>query len=632
MYKKIILNYLKAYLELKKIKMKKTGTIISLVCPFCGREDLTANIIPNTSTIHAFCCKRKYDLIDIARKLDNLEDKKDEEVLQYLKELLDIKVITKKDEDELEKHLDFYVKNGFSLVPIVANKKFPPIEKGWTEKEHKNKNEVKQWIANGLNIGLRTGRVSGVTILDIDQKPIPEEIKAIIGDTLVQESTNGFHLVYKYDSELPKTRIDKFKIDLENDGGYVVFYPSKINGIQRKIEELKPIITMPEKLKKLLLSNIVASSKTNSEKITEAIETENFKINPKVLQLKNDNLDGSCNTEFVKLGGVLRKRLNNQQTSYVLHTLNNHLLESPMDKKVITSMVNELNRYSSADENELIHKILTYLKEVKISTKSDLELAVTGEWTKGETKKQLNRLLRNLVTDGKIILRGRNIEIIEEMQWSDELINVGVPIDFEVPYLHDHSYFNWNDLVIIASKTKYGKTTLSMNMVRRLVQQGIKPYYLYSETGGRFSKTALHLGMKDGDFFHSFITDPRKLILPKKERSVIIFDWIRPPDFATVDNLFAELAEKIKASDGFLISFMQLKANNEYFAPNLLAQYPALVCKYVYEAEDDGLYTKFQITELRDGKIKGKVFDVPCKYDWHTKEVNTIEELPEGKR
>ena len=633
MYKNIILNKIIDYLKAKKWEVKQYGNSTMLLCVYCRKNPISANQIPNTHIINCFNCKRKYNLIDIVRELE--PDKKslsEEEILQYLKELLNIDVVTKKDEEDLDELLAYYENLGFDLVPIANNAKYP-IEKSWTIKSHKNKLEWKQWLENGLNLGVKTGKISQILILDIDTKEPKEELKKLLDETktLTQESANGFHYFYRYDGDLPKTRIDEYKIDIETDGGQVVIYPSVVNGIQRKLNKA-PIAKMPDKLKEFLKSKVTVPRQTESEKIIENIKTGDFKINPKDFKLKNNNLEGCCNSSFVSLGGVLRQELTPNQTEFVLQLLNQHLLENPMDKRSIRAMCQELDKYVKVDEQELAHKILKYLQDVKNSTKNDLELSVTGDWTKGEAKVRLNKALKYLINEDKIVKRGKNYELIEEMNWNDSLIDIGVPINFKVPYLHDYAFFNWQDVLIIASKTKYGKTTLAMNIVKRLVDQGIKPYYLYSETGGRFAKTALRLGLKDGDFYHSFIGDPRRLILPKEEKAIVIFDWIRPPDFSAVDNLFAGLIEKVKKSNCFFISFMQLKADNEYFAPNLLCQYPALVCKYLYEDEDDGTITKFQITEIREGKLKGKVFEIPCVYNWDTKEVKRVEELDEDKK
>jgi len=610
MYKKIIKTYLLQYLKLRKISYRKSGKIVMISCPFCNQDKMTANIIPNTHTINCFTCKKKYNLIDIAKKIETKFPDNEEEQYHFLKELLKVKVMTKTDELNIEKVLDFFVENGFSLVPIVHNRKAPPAENDWTNKTHKDKDEWVNWITNnGLNVGVRTGKVSGITIIDIDQKPIPEEIKKLMGNTLIEESTKGFHFFYKYDKDFPKT----------NDGGYVVIHPSSINGIQRKIEKLTPIIQMPKELKALLLSKITVSRKPDSEVIREHIATENFKLN---LFEK-----GSRNSSLVKLGGVFRKNFNTNDTKKILHILNNHNHRSGSYRE-IEAMGRELEKYSKFDEKELAHKVLEYLKDVEEANRTEIAMTLAGT-NRGEDKKRVDKVLEYLVREEYLCKRGSKYAIIKQLDWSEELLQIGIPVKFKVPYFNNWAFFNQQDIIIIGSQNKYGKTTLAMNFVQKLVKQGIKPDYIYNETGGRFAKVALKLGMKAGDFASAWVSSPSKVIL--REGKVTIFDWVKPDDFARTDNVFADLIEKVKKTNGFLICFVQLRNNDDFFAKDQIGQFPALLAKYVYNNEE-GTDTQFLVRNVRDAKIRKKQFPIPCVYDWETHLVKTVDEIEEEKK
>jgi len=617
--KKVVLKYLKSYLKISKFPHKKCGQIVMLKCPFCKKEPFTANILPNTDTIKCVPCKKNYNIIDIVKETV-FKDKEtsEEEIIHYIKTKLNIDVVTETDEKEIIRHLDFYQKQGFDLVPIVKGKKIP-AEKDWTNKYHKEKEEWLRWLDEGLNIGIKTGKKSNILILDIDQKPVPQKLKKLLGDTLTQESTKGYHYFYKFDEEIPKTRIDEFKLDIESEGGQVVIYPSSINGIQRKMGDLKEIKPLPVELKKFLKDKITVNRKTASEEIREDIKTETFNMGVKA--------QGKRNSSLIKLGGIIRKHLNANNTEKMLHIVNNHILANPLPYKEIRAMANELDKYIQIDNQELAHEILKYLKEVESSTKNDIELAVLGGFTSGEKKKIVNSTLNYLQRENKIIRKGQYYKALQSMEWKDTILDAGEPIKFQIPYLNDTAYFQYEDLIIIGSQNKYGKTTLCMNIIKRLVEQNIKPYYIYNETGARFAKTALKLGMKDGDFNHVFVSDPEEAIFEKN--SIILFDWVKPTDFARTDNVFAKLIEKAKKTHSFLICFVQLKKDNTFFAQNMIGQFPALLCRYLYEKDDDGTYTKFQIDAVRDPKILNgkKTFVVPCMYQWNTKEVKTIEEI-----
>jgi len=489
------------------------------------------------------------------------------------------------------------------------------------------KNEWQNWIANGLNIGIKTGIKSNVTIIDIDQKPIPEEIKKLMGNTLIQESTNGFHLFYKYDKEFPKTRIDSLKIDIENDGGQVVIYPSKIKEVERKIQ-IHPIIKISKELKEFLLSKTTIPRKTHSEELREAIKTEDFKIDPTKFALKNNQLEGSCNTEFIKLGGILRKQLTTNQTGYVLNILNKHMLENPMQQRAINAMIRELDKYNIFDEKELAHKVLEYLKDVEEASRNEIAMTIVGT-NRGEDKKRVDKALKYLVKEEYIVKRGTRYAIMQKANWSEDLIEQSKPINFTMSYFSDIANFNWGDLLLIGSKNKRGKTHISMNIVKHLVEQGIKPYYISLETGSRFKKIALQLGLKEGDFYHDFQIDPTKIELPKN--AVTIIDWLLIVDKSKTDLVFRHLVEQLYKTNGIIICFQQLKQDNGWFAPNMAMQFPALSARYIYDSDDVGEFGKFDIDVIRDPKLKVKHYEIPCRYDWEAKTLTKIteNELPE---
>ena len=964
MYKDLILKKIPEYLKAVNWEYKKMGKMVMLKCIRCNKDPMSANVIPNTTTINCLSCKEKYNLIDVVRIVE--PDKKEfseEDILQYLKEKLNIQVETKKEEESLDDILSLYEKLGFDLVPVRKNAKIP-AEMDWTNKSHKDKVEWKSWLDTSLNFGCKTGKISNIIVIDVDTKEVNPELKVLLdkNPTLMQITRKGFHYFYKYDPDFPKTRIDEFKTDIETDGGQVVIYPSVADNFKRELI-VAPIVEMSPELKKLLQDKITIPRKTGSEKIREAIDTEKFKIRPEDFELKSNGLEGCCNSSFIKLGGVLRKELNGTQTEYVLQLLNQSLLERPMNRKTISVMVDELDKYRNVDEKELAHDILEHVREVNSITKSDLELSINGNWTKGEAKKRFNKALEYLAKEDKILLKGKNIELVKDLEWNSELFNIGIPVNFKVPYFHDYAHFNWQDVVVIASKSGYGKchakgtkillasgsvkavedikvedkiqginnnsrtvlktyqgygdlfeiqpknntpfiinlehklclvhistgkkivislkeyfkqhktfkalhklyrdtvdweethlevdpyflglwlgdgdsrsiritnvdkevikyldnyakelnltlkeyqygdrcpgwaiinpintqnnrnnslqaklfkmnlklnkhiphkykinsrenrlkllagvidsdgyldingnfelsfkdktlaedvvflsrslgfsskihkskalyntiryrfnivgeckniptkikrkkstkgkslqnplrsgfkikklkkgnyygfqldgdhmylldnfivnhnTHIAMNIVKRLVDQGIRPKYIYSETGGRFAKNALKLGMTPNNFDHARLGDPRKFRLAKNlKRPVIVYDWFRPHDWAKTDEIFEKLLEKIKRVDGFMILFMQLKDNDGYFAPNMLEQFPSWVCKYLYEDENKGIYTKFQITKIREPKIEQRFISIPCKYESSTKEVKLISELDEKEQ
>jgi hypothetical protein len=614
MYQQQILSKIPEYLKKKKYPHKKYGKLIIILCPFCKENSLTARIIPHTSKMKCLNpkCNKKFTLASIVREHEKkFKNQSKENIVYYLKDLLNINVLTKKDEKEIQEWFDFFEQNGFSLVPIVKNGK-APIEKNWTQKEHKIKEDWIRWVlVDGLNVGVRTGIVSNITVIDIDQKEIPEEIKPIIGETLIQETKKGYHLFYKYEQDLPKSRIDEFKIDIENEGGQVVIYPSITDDFKREFKNKNKILKMPEKLKELLKSKIRLPKRTFSEQITTDIETDDYR-KPLIEEGEGRN------DLFIRLAGKFRKFLNLNQTESIIRILNRVVCDPPLAYREIKAMMNSLERYTIFDEEELAQEVLNYLKEAESAKRGEIVIALNEE------NKRVTKVLNYLVKEGYVLKRGSIYFIIKKVEWKTALIDEGKPVNFKVPYFYDRAVFNDKDMILIGARTKRGKTHMAINIVQQLVEQGIPPHYLSLETGSRFAKIALQLGLKEGDFKHAFCADPTKIELERD--TVTIIDWLLPDNYAEVDKIFKHFAEQLDKYRGFLIVFMQLKDNGDWFAPNLVRLFPALAVKYIYDDETDGTYGRFDITEVREPLARGKQFTIPCKYDWESKKLIRVED------
>lgn len=446
----IILSHILEYAKLKKWKHKKLGKTLVLNCIYCGEDSSQA--IYGTHLIKCLNpkCKKKYTLISAVRKFESDKaDKKKypaEKIVQYLKETLKLKIMTDIDEMEVKRIFKLYESYKWSLVPIVKNGK-RPVEKDWTNVTHYKKEEWENWLINkGLNIGVRTGEISNITVIDVDQKPIPKEVLDLLPkDCLIQETKNGFHIFFLYDPDFPKTRINELKIDIENNGGQVVIYPSITDNYKRIFIRTAKIQKMPEALKTLLKNKIgVKTLQTASEKIREEIVEETYKM-PVITK------DEGRNNFLIHMAGLLRKEFSLDQVFYSVKLLNQVLCTPPLPLQEIRAMMGSVDRYIQFDETELAHKILEYIKKVESSGRKEICSAM------GEKPDRVAKALHYLVKEGYVIQRKEKYHAIKKLEWKTELINLGKRVDFLVPYLYDVGYFNWGDMILIGSKTKFGK-------------------------------------------------------------------------------------------------------------------------------------------------------------------------------
>jgi len=687
-YRDIILSKAVEYVREKKLSSANSRAIVMVDCPFCHFTK-SAQIIPSLAHIKCVHCGQMFTLIDLIRSVEHKENESEEQILNYVRDLLKIDVQTTKDAEDLEKILQVYDTRHWALVPCakaanvgVSGNKVTTgkevIQAEWQKKENRKVSEWFHWLNTGLNVGVRTGQVSNLTIIDFDllskeekaelvkettseprkaeimaKKVIPASIKTLLGDTLMSESHGGFHCFYIYTPELRKTGInfEGIHIDIENDGGQVIIYPSQRIGVEEEFkdgEEIKkrivghagrkfinelPMIPIPPELLVFLKDKTDKSPKTTTEDSGIIIEQaltvpEDFKVK---------DLQNNRNNTLLTLGGIFRKEMNIKQTKFVLSVLNKHLLEQPLPSQEIDHITEGLDNYIGHDEKSLANEIVEYLKETDTAAKTEIESACFGGRTNSENKKRLDRTLMILIREEKIVKKNaRDYKILKNMEWKTDFLSMGRPLDFKVPYLDNYAYFNYGDLVLIGAVQKFGKTTIGINIIKRLVDQGVKPYYIYSESGGRFSKTTCKLGMKENDFIFTRCSNPEEIILPKN--SVVIYDWIRPRDFAKTDAMFETIVDKLDKSQSFMIGFVQLregseknKNQNDWFAKDLVRQHVAMSAKYLYE-DNDGFNTYFELGDIRDSKAGGKTYKISCNYDKITREVKTISEIEAEER
>jgi hypothetical protein len=517
------------------------------------------------------------------------------------------------------KILDLYEQWGFDLVPVAKDSKVP-IEKNWVNKEHKIKSEWESWLNDGINFGCKTGKASNVTVIDIDTKEVAEDLKLVLNNikTLRQLTSKGEHFFFKYVPELPKTRLEEYKVDIENDGGQVILYPSTVNGVKRELE-IDEIIEMPEELKKFILDKLPNKPlKTFNEEIKEDIINEDFNLG--LVE------EGNRNNALLRIGGILRKNLNITQTDFALNVLNRTCCKPPLPLRELDNIVTSLSRYDTFDERELASRILQYLKIVENANSRDIKEALDMHGADG--KQRLEKAIKYLVKEGFLFKKSRSYLLIKRAEWKTTFENEGQLIDFKFPYLDDCAFIRDSDLIIIGAKTGVGKTTLAMNMVKRLVDQGKNPHYISLESGARFISNAKTLGIPEGSFKWCVHFSPTDVEL--EESCVTLVDWLLPDDYAMTDKIYKYFAEQLFKKKGILIVFAQLMQDGNFFAKNMIDLFPALVAKFIYD-DEHGENSHFQITKIREAKHRLKYNKILCKYDWNSKQLKTIEEIEREK-
>lgn len=109
-----------------------------------------------------------------------------------------------------------------------------------------------------LNVGIATGKDSGISVIDVDNEKALEKLKEVLGgnipDTLTVKTGRGYHFYFAYEEGL-KSKNDLMPgIDIKSDGGYVIGAKSNHkNGNVYEFENpLEGLAKFPREIKVLM--------------------------------------------------------------------------------------------------------------------------------------------------------------------------------------------------------------------------------------------------------------------------------------------------------------------------------------------------------------------------------------------
>lgn len=117
-----------------------------------------------------------------------------------------------------------YLAKGLSVVPVVPRGKNPLIP--WKEFQNRlaTEEEVKEWFTKwpDSNIGIITGKISGITVVDVEKDGKFNSPPTLIAKT----GGGGFHYYFKYAPEVDNFARIQPLIDIRGNSGLVVAAPS----------------------------------------------------------------------------------------------------------------------------------------------------------------------------------------------------------------------------------------------------------------------------------------------------------------------------------------------------------------------------------------------------------------------
>lgn len=260
-----------------------------------------------------------------------------------------------------------YMVGGYSVLPLKKDKK--PILASWKQFQEKPANDaqVTKWWEKfpDANVGIITGKISGITVVDIDVSPDSKTtpLKTFPETFTVRTPSGGFQLYYEYCPDIQQTA-NTFAhlphVDIRNDGGYVVAAPSqaeytkhgeKIKGTYKIVKEI-PLAPFP-------LEIFTKGKKASSSKIDTILSGMNMLAEG----------DGR-NNEMAKLTGILLKIFPKSQWDAVALPLilgANKNFKKPLEEKEVRTTYESIKKKEGKKPLRDIEFIKTYKGEVIVN-------------------------------------------------------------------------------------------------------------------------------------------------------------------------------------------------------------------------------------------------------------------------
>jgi hypothetical protein len=120
------------------------------------------------------------------------------------------------------------LREGYSIIPVDTKTKQAAIEWAKFQTEKATEEDVKNWFKLNFNVGIVTGKISGIVVVDIDPGKggsLQDWLKEYPTDYVVETGSGGAHCYYEYPKEIDHIgNLVGFRpgYDLRADGGYVV--------------------------------------------------------------------------------------------------------------------------------------------------------------------------------------------------------------------------------------------------------------------------------------------------------------------------------------------------------------------------------------------------------------------------
>jgi len=516
------------------------------------------------------------------------------------------------------------------IIPVKAGGKTPCLM-SWKEYQDRKPtlDEINRWWGHsypGANIGIVTGKINNLTVIDIDTPEAKVEIEKHLPDTLqtpTVKTPKGQHLYFTHQPEI-SNKANLFPgCDARNDGGYVVAPPSR-NGTGDAYSFLlhlknTALMVLPSTLFSYLLSlsnnNIYARAREDGNDQSPIVTNSNIIFNQ----------GGRDETLFHLANHLVKSGMPQQEIQQYLTFIANHC-DPPYPLKDIEKKIKSALGRSDVRSKSIAQEVREFIEVTSGNFRvTDVERMVT---TVTKSNKGILMELSRLVRDEEIERIDKSPGMYRKIETTFKVVDLMAvsedELDIRLPFgMEKYIEILPKDLIVFAGVPNAGKTALMLEVVR-LNMARYDIWYFSSEMGAANCKKRLkkHESMGIDEWKFNFIDDFPNYTDVIQPNGFNIIDYVEEVsgEAYRIPGILASIQKRL--DKGIAVVALQKNPDKDYaIGGQQTKAKPALFC---------AVDPDFPGAKIRIVKAKNYRDENPNGFIMKFKIVNGIKLLPDG--
>lgn len=460
-----------------------------------------------------------------------------------------------------------YRERGYSVIPVKKNKK-PFISWEEFQKRLSTSEEIKGWWRKwpSANVGIVTGKVSGICVIDIDEPEGFEAIQEYIPDSLeipaARTPKGGQHLYFRAPDPCPGNNAKLIPgCDFRGEGGYIIAPPSTNAGGKpyEWLEGLSIFWVEPPELHREYLEHLNTNAfkylSTNTCSYRDLLD-KSLDKNQKVLTFQQGTRDEDL---FHVANCLVKGQASLGMSSQVLHILAANC-DPPFPPQEADAKVKSALARARRKERNISQEIREFvLSSSGLILSSEVQKCLGLSSTEG--RKIVWWTLNEMVKEGlveKVADRhggyrsvDREVERMEFLTASTETVDIKLPfgIDEKVEIMP-------GNVIVLAGEINSGKTAFCLNVIHDNMDD-FEIHYFNSEMGGGELKKRLQkfdIPLESWKFKAWERSDNFGDVIASGKGKLNIVDYLELTDnFYQVGGLVSEIHKKLKGAVALIV-------------------------------------------------------------------------------